>query len=71
MPRKLSPEEAAVMIIRRRLRQMEEDKMAKREADAERSESDLTDSDLAGSEHSGPEEKTRVPRGRARKAAKN
>jgi len=32
MPRKLSPEEAAVMIIRRRLRQMEEDKMANRES---------------------------------------
>ena len=32
MPRKLSPEEAAVMIIRRRLRQMEEDKMASRES---------------------------------------
>lgn len=31
MPRKLSPEEAAVMIIRRRLQQMEEDKMAPRE----------------------------------------
>ena len=31
MPRKLSPEEAAVMIIRRRLQQMEEDKMAQRE----------------------------------------
>lgn len=32
MARKLSPEEAAVMIIRRRLRQMEEDKMANRES---------------------------------------
>lgn len=31
MPRKLSPEEAAVMIIRRRLQQMEEDKMAQHE----------------------------------------
>ena len=31
MPRKLSPEEAAVMIIRRRLQQMEEDKMAQPE----------------------------------------
>lgn len=28
MPRKLTPEEAAVMIIRRRLQQREEDKMA-------------------------------------------
>jgi hypothetical protein len=33
MPRKLSPEEAAVMIIRRRLQQMEEDRMASRERD--------------------------------------
>jgi hypothetical protein len=32
MPRKLSPEEAAVLIIRRRLRQMEEDKMSDRES---------------------------------------
>ena len=31
MPRKLSPEEAAVMIIRRRLQQMEDDKMAQPE----------------------------------------
>lgn len=35
MPRKLSPEEATVMIIRRRLQQMEEDKMAQRDADAD------------------------------------
>ena len=35
MPRKLSPEEATVMIIRRRLQQMEEDKMAQREAEHE------------------------------------
>ncbi|MGD8478474.1 MAG: winged-helix domain-containing protein [Burkholderiales bacterium] len=39
MPRKLTPEEAAVMIIRRRLRQMEEDKMAKREPEAQLPES--------------------------------
>jgi len=31
MPKKLSPEEATVMIIRRRLQQMEEAKMAARE----------------------------------------
>ncbi len=31
MPKKLSPEEATVMIIRRRLQQMEEAKMAGRE----------------------------------------
>jgi DNA-binding HxlR family transcriptional regulator len=40
MPRKLSPEEAAVMIIRRRLRQMEEAKMANREPDEEDPERD-------------------------------
>jgi len=40
MPRKLSPEEAAVMIIRRRLRQMEEAKMANREPDEEDPEQD-------------------------------
>ena len=33
MPRKLSPEEATVMIIRRRLQQMEEAKMAETESD--------------------------------------
>ena len=31
MPKKLSPEEATVMIIRRRLQQMEEAKLAERE----------------------------------------
>ena len=36
MPRKLSPEEATVMIIRRRLQQMEEDKIAQREATEEK-----------------------------------
>ncbi|UCD67384.1 MAG: hypothetical protein JSW48_11100 [Betaproteobacteria bacterium] len=40
MPRKLSPEEAAVMIIRRRLQQMEEDKMARRERTADSLEQD-------------------------------
>ena len=40
MPRKLSPEEAAVMIIRRRLQQMEEAKMAHPESTARRSETE-------------------------------
>ncbi len=39
MPRKLSPEEATVMIIRRRLKQMEEDKMARRDAESDEDES--------------------------------
>ena len=39
MPRKLSPEEATVMIIRRRLQQMEEDKIAQRDAGADDDES--------------------------------
>jgi hypothetical protein len=39
MPRKLSPEEATVMIIRRRLQQMEEDKMARRDAERDEDES--------------------------------
>ena len=39
MPRKLSPEEATVMIIRRRLQQMEEDKMARRDAESDENES--------------------------------
>jgi len=56
MPRKLTPEEAAVMIIRRRLRQMEEDKMAKREPDAELPES---------------KEEDRMRRDRAKKSPKD
>ena len=39
MPRKLSPEEATVMIIRRRLQQMEEDKMAHLESEDHQDES--------------------------------
>jgi hypothetical protein len=43
MPRKLSPEEATVMIIRRRLQQMEEDKMAQRDAERDEDESSERD----------------------------
>jgi len=52
MPRKLTPEEAAVMIIRRRLRQMEEDKMANRES---------------GEDSAAPKEKARKNPGRSKK----
>lgn len=45
MPRKLSPEEATVMIIRRRLQQMEEAKMSQRDAEDERDTSPESDSD--------------------------
>ena len=48
MPRKLSPEEAAVMIIRRRLQQMEEDKMAQREQAAKEAESGEQTEDRPG-----------------------
>ena len=58
MPRKLTPEEAAVMIIRRRLRQMEEDKMANRESGDE-------------DEDSATKEKARKDPGRSKKADKD
>jgi len=44
MPRKLTPEEATVMIIRRRLQQMEEDKMADTGPDDEQDALSETDS---------------------------
>ena len=50
MPRKLSPEEATVMIIRRRLQQMEEDKIAQREASEEQDVSSDADSVEHGSD---------------------
>lgn len=58
MPRKLTPEEAAVMIIRRRLRQMEEDKMANRESGDE-------------DEDSATKEKARKDPGQSKKADKD
>jgi hypothetical protein len=45
MPRKLSPEEATVMIIRRRLQQMEEAKIAEHEAENEDEQDDLSEQD--------------------------
>lgn len=53
MPRKLSPEEATVMIIRRRLQQMEQDKIAQREAEDE-NEKDAS-SELDNDQSSGKE----------------
>jgi hypothetical protein len=50
MPKTLSPEEATVMIIRRRLQQMEEAKMAERDNANNRSAAnDATDEVPAGS----------------------
>jgi len=45
MPKKLSPEEATVMIIRRRLQQMEEAKMAGRDNESKRSAANDEDID--------------------------
>ena len=55
MPRKLSPEEATVMIIRRRLQQMEEDKIAQLES--ERDEEDLPER-TGADERSGTDSKS-------------
>ena len=48
MPKKLSPEEATVMIIRRRLQQMEEAKMAERENEGKRTAANDDDIDSVG-----------------------
>ena len=48
MPKKLSPEEATVMIIRRRLQQMEEAKMAKQEKAGDRTAANDDDIGFAG-----------------------
>ena len=50
MPRKLSPEEATVMIIRRRLQQMEEAKMAEADSDDEQDALSEADSTEQGSD---------------------
>ena len=47
MPKKLSPEEATVMIIRRRLQQMEEAKIAERESEGNRTAANDDDMDLS------------------------
>jgi hypothetical protein len=53
MPKKLSPEEATVMIIRRRLQQMEEAKMADREDAGRRTAANDDDIDLGKTDSSG------------------
>ena len=47
MPKKLSPEEATVMIIRRRLQQMEEAKITERESEGNRTAANDDDMDLS------------------------
>ncbi len=58
MPKKLSPEEATVMIIRRRLQKMEEAKMAEREIAGDRTAANDDDISLSSAGSSATESRS-------------